>query len=98
MADTDEDTEARVRKWAYHLWQEEGCPQGQEKVHWDKARELVAIEDNQATATEPVESAESLGPEGEPVESAKLLRNLGEFPTLTDQGEQQIPRRRSEKR
>lgn len=70
---------------------------GREAVHWEKARELVAIEANQASATKPVTSSESLGPEGEPVESAALLANAGEFPTLTDQSEGQRPKRRGQR-
>ena len=41
------DVEERVRARAYRLWQEEGCPVGRELAHWEKAKELVAIEDNQ---------------------------------------------------
>jgi hypothetical protein len=60
------DTEERIRQWAYRLWQEEGCPAGREDVHWDKARELVAIEDNQRLTTTPVPNAADPGPQGEP--------------------------------
>lgn len=87
-----DDTQERIRQWAYRLWQEEGRPEGRELVHWEKARELVAIEDNQSLALKPIESPH-LGPEGEPVEEAKLQTNLGEFPTLTDQDEGQPPQR-----
>ena len=48
------------------------------------ARESVAIEEGQASTYLPIDSG--LGPE--PIEA---LENTGEFPTLTDQGEQQIP-------
>jgi hypothetical protein len=41
------DIEQRIRDRAYHLWLEEGCPDGREKDHWDMATELVAIEDGQ---------------------------------------------------
>lgn len=87
----DQETEDRIRQWAYRLWQEEGCPAGRELVHWDKACELVAIEENQRTTTKPIDAG--LGPQGEPIEQATLLPNLGEFPTLTDQGEEEIPHR-----
>lgn len=85
-----DDNEERVRQWAYKLWQEEGCPEGREAVHWDKARELVAIEDNQRSTMIPVKER---GPEGEPIEEAKIQKNYGEFPTLTDQGEGEEPHR-----
>lgn len=90
------DTEERIRAWAYRLWEEEGRPEGRESVHWERARELVAIEDNQKHTTVPVDEAvANLGPEGEPIEPAETLRNLGEFPTITDQGEFQPPRPQS---
>ena len=78
MGDFDE----RVRERAYRLWVEEGCPEGRADVHWDRARELVAIEQNQKQTTKPVVRE----PKPEPVEP---VRNLGEFPTMTDRGEGQ---------
>ncbi len=84
MAD---DLEERVRARAYQLWREEGCPEGRAEIHWERARELIAIEDNQRLTTVP------LGPPGsnnllpEPVEWAATAENQGELPTLTDQGE-----------
>ena len=84
------DVEDRVRARAYRLWQEEGCPPGRELAHWEKAKELVAIEDNQLATTKPVDADL---PYGEPVEPLETLTNVGEFPTLTDQGEGQAPNR-----
>jgi hypothetical protein len=91
-----DDHEDRVRERAYQLWQQEGCPPGRERDHWDKARELVAIEENYKTATIPVgQSALNLGPSGEPIEPILAAENVGELPTLTDQGEEQaVPKRR----
>jgi hypothetical protein len=90
MTDTDE----RIRQRAYQLWQQEGCPEGRETAHWEKPRELVAIEDNQMATTKPID--QNLGPEGEPIEEARWQQNYGEFPTLTDQGESEIPHRPDE--
>ena len=39
------DIEQRTRERAYRIWLDEGCPQGRELDHWDKATELVAIEE-----------------------------------------------------
>jgi len=83
-----DDFEERVRKRAHHLWEEEGRPDGRADIHWDKARELVAIEDNYKLALKPVD-AEKTGPAGEPIEPISAVENAGEFPTLTDQGEEQ---------
>jgi hypothetical protein len=82
------DVEDRVRARAYRLWQEEGCPLGRELAHWEKAKELVAIEDNQLATTKPIGNAL---PYGEPVEPLEALTNVGEFPTLTDQSEGKAP-------
>jgi hypothetical protein len=86
-----DDFDERVRQRAYRLWVEEGCPEGRSDAHWDKARELVAIEENQRHTTKPVVANE---PWGEPVEPVEAVKNAGEFPTMTDQGEQQaVPKR-----
>src|SRR3954451_10902925 len=85
--------EDRVRERAYRLWVEEGCPEGRSDIHWDKARELIAIEDNQKLATKPVSPPRT--DSGEPIEPIEAVENAGEFPTLTDQGEEQaVPKRR----
>jgi len=86
-----DDFEERVRQRAYRLWVEEGCPEGRSDAHWDKARELAAIEDNRKLATKPVRGEGS----GDPVEPIEAIENAGEFPTLTDHGEEQAaPKRR----
>jgi hypothetical protein len=87
-----DDFNERVRQRAYRLWVEEGCPEGRSDLHWSKARELVAIEENQKRTTRPVSEG---GSTGEPVEPIEAVENAGEFPTLTDQGEEQAaPKRR----
>lgn len=87
----DRERQERIRERAYRLWEAEGCPEGRAAVHWDEATELVAIEENQRLATTPVEhSMDNIGPTGEPVEPLEAVRNLGEFPTMTDQGEEEV--------
>jgi hypothetical protein len=51
-----DDFDDRVKQRAYRLWVEEGCPEGRSEIHWDKARELVAVEENQTLATKPARS------------------------------------------
>jgi len=88
-----DDFDERVRQRAYRLWVEEGCPEGRSDIHWEKARELVAIEDNQKLTTKPVPRDGEAS--GEPIEPIEAVENAGEFPTLTDQGEEQAaPKRR----
>jgi hypothetical protein len=92
-----DDYEERVKKRAYRLWQQEGCPEGRADVHWDEARELVAIEDNFDLTLKPISSPESIGPYGEPVEPIEAAENMGDVPTIADQGEEQtFPHRRTE--
>ncbi|HET9904849.1 MAG TPA: DUF2934 domain-containing protein [Xanthobacteraceae bacterium] len=85
----------RIRRRAYQLWEEDGRPEGRAQDYWDKASELIAIEDNYASALEPVPDPDSLGPSGEPVEPIEAVENAGEFPTLTDQDEQEFPSRKA---
>ncbi len=75
-----DDFEERVRRRAHRMWQEEGCPEGRAEVHWDKARELVAIEDNHKLTLQPI-IAGTEGPTGEPIEPIEAVENAGEFPT-----------------
>lgn len=90
-----DDFEKRVRERAYTLWQEEGCPEGRAAEHWEKARELVAIEDNIDLTLKPVPKPDELGPYGEPAEPLAPAENTGEAPTMVDQGEEEtIPHRR----
>jgi hypothetical protein len=74
----DQLIEERIRARAHRLWEEEGRPEGRAEAHWEQARLIVALEDAQHTILKPVQA-----PEAEPIE---LVRNLGEFPTPTDQG------------
>lgn len=78
------DREDRIRARAYQLWEEEGRPEGRAEQHWFTARESLAVEENQESTYLPIDT----DTEHEPIEVGE---NAGEFPTLTDQGEQQIP-------
>lgn len=108
MADIDQ----RTRKRAEELWQKAGRPTGGSDAYIGRARELIAIEDNPHLATKPVPhnadtgpdeppmaSDETSGPTGEPVEPVEeAVENEGEFPTLTDQGEEQTAPHERERR
>jgi Protein of unknown function (DUF2934) len=88
------DFEERVRERAHRLWEEEGRREPLGERHLDLARELIAIEDNQKLATKPIPREGATGPSGEPIEPIEAVENLGEFPTITDQGESSYPHRR----
>jgi hypothetical protein len=83
-----DDLERRIRERAYRIWQEEGCPEGRDEDHWHMARELIAIENNYALTLKPLKQTAAIGPTSEPVEPLIAVENDGEFPTLTDQGEE----------
>ena len=75
--------EARVRARADRLWAEAGKPDVSADFYLEDARELLAIEEVPPPTLDPVEAAEPV------IEEAFIQGNLGEFPTLTDQGEEQ---------
>lgn len=96
-----DDRESRIREVAHRLWEEEGHPHGRAAAHWEMASELVAIAENQKLATKPNplrDDPDARGGKGEPVEPLIAVENQGEFPTMTDQGEEQTaPRRRAQR-
>lgn len=89
----DPKREHRVRERAYHLWEADGKPHGRDLEYWERARELIAMEDNADAALlpNPQNYADSVRETG--IEEAEIQENLGEFPDrFADQGEwQQTP-------
>ena len=75
--------ETRIRARADRLWHDAGKPDGGAETYIDRARELVALEEVPLPGLDPEEAAEPV------IEEASIQGNLGEFPTLTDQGEEQ---------
>ena len=86
----DAGREHRIRERAYHLWEQDGRPHGRDQEYWERARELVAMEDNAGAAQLPNPSQHQDAPGETGVEEAEIQANLGEFPgRFTDQGEEQ---------
>ncbi len=83
------DLEGRITARARQLWEQAGSPPSRTAADYrDQAAELVAIEDNKHVGRLPNPLAdESERPFGEPAEPTLAVRNQGEFPTLTDEGE-----------
>lgn len=73
----------RISARARVLWTEAGEPEGGPEHYQEQARELLAIEENPDAAHKPVRAA----PDAEPMIA---VENQGEFPTLTDQGEERL--------
>jgi hypothetical protein len=95
----DPDREQRVRERAYHLWEADGKPHGQDVEYWERARELVGMEESAGSGLLPNPETEQGSPRETGIEEADIQENLGEFPgRLTDQGDVETtpaPRRRT---
>ncbi len=85
--------EHRIRERAYHLWEQEGRPHGRDREFWERARELIGMEDNPGAGLLPNPQTHPDSPRETGIEEAEIQENLGEFPDrFTDQGEvQQTP-------
>ncbi len=90
--------EARIRERAYRLWEEDGRPDGRETEFWERAEELIGMEENADAALLPNPATDPTRAE-KPTEEAEIQANYGEFPDrFTDQGNrQQTPGLRSGK-
>src|SRR3546814_4982245 len=98
-AGPDAGLENRIRQRAHLLWVDDGRPEGREIEYREKARELIAIEDNQQTATEPrPRPRQSHAPGGEPAEPVDAIENQGELPGLADPGQPSMAHRRQHRR
>ena len=73
----------RVQQKARELWEEHGCPDEGPSHFADMAQELIAIAENPQATTRPAKDPRE--PDAEPLIA---VENQGEFPTLTDQGEE----------
>jgi hypothetical protein len=76
--------EERVRRKADELWEAEGGPHGRAEDHWRRAAQLVAEEIAGGRTDLPYP-----GDRDGPAEQAALQDNLGEFPSLADQGREE---------
>jgi glucuronate isomerase len=38
--------EDRIKEQAYHIWKEEGCPEGRAEAHWEQARRVLSPNDS----------------------------------------------------
>jgi len=85
--------EQRVRERAYHLWEADGKPHGRDVEYWQRARELIAIEENAEAGRLPNPQSHPGSVRETGVEEAEIQESLGEFPDrFADQGEvQQTP-------
>ena len=90
--ENDPARDARIKERAYHLWEADGGPHGRHDEYWERARELIGMEDSAGAGQLPnPETVPGADPgRVEPVEEAFIQENLGEFPDrFADQGEAQ---------
>ncbi|WP_429912162.1 DUF2934 domain-containing protein [Glycocaulis sp.] len=84
MPDKPDDQRAgKVQARARRLWEEAGSPLGGPQAYENLADDLISIEETGDNPTRPIRPRGG-DPDVEPLEA---LENQGEFPTLTDQGE-----------
>jgi hypothetical protein len=89
LEDTPE-REARIRERAYFLWEEDGRPKGRAEEFWERARELIGMEESRGAGLLPNPMTQHEALPGVIVDEAALQENLGEFPSLmTDQGDRE---------
>jgi hypothetical protein len=99
LIDTPE-REGRIRARAKQLWEADGRPEGQDAEFWERARELVGMEESAGAGLLPNPMTQPERIPGVVVEEASIQENLGEFPDrFTDQGDwRQTPMTREEMR
>ncbi len=91
--------DARIRERAYHLWEADGRPHGQDLEYWLRASELVGMEESPGAGLEQPSGHDSVMRD-DVIDEAELQENLGEFPDrFTDQGDRpQTPTRKARQR
>jgi hypothetical protein len=75
--------EQRIKDRADRLWEAAGRPEGPRDIFLEEARELLAIEEVGPPTLDPEKAAAPV------IEEAAIQGNLGEFPTLRDQGDEE---------
>ena len=83
---TMQDDNELIAKKAHELWEAEGRPHGRDQIHWDEAKEILAIKDSESATLLPRDTGAE-----EPVEEKTVaIDNEGEAPGLTDTGEHDL--------
>jgi hypothetical protein len=83
----DPEHEQRVRERAYLMWESDGKPHGRDVDYWERARELIGMEESAGSGLLPNPVTEPQSPRNTGIEEAEIQENLGEFPDrLADQG------------
>lgn len=91
LDDDDKEYQHRVSQRAYHLWKSEGELHGHDQEYWERAKELIGMEESAGSGQLPNPMTV---PGNDPsrttiVEESSIQENLGEFPGRVDQGDEQ---------
>jgi hypothetical protein len=76
----DPGREQRIRERAYHLWEAEGKPHGRDVEYWERARELIDIEDSAVSRKLPDPPTQSASPRDTSIEEPASQSRPGVFP------------------
>lgn len=81
------------------MWEADGKPHGRDVEYWERARELIGMEESAGSGLLPNPHSHPESVNQTRVEEAEIQQNLGEFPDqLADQGDVQptpTPKRKS---
>jgi Protein of unknown function (DUF2934) len=71
-----DDTQERIRRRAYSIWEREGRPEGSHQIHWDQARAEIEAE-SVASRLSEAELAADVAPQtsGGPLEAEPSLED-----------------------
>jgi hypothetical protein len=70
-------SEEQIRTLAFHLWEQDGSPDGRADEYWEKARRQLGLEDSAQDGKEGIESGSNAAGFGEEPETT-LNRPLAE--------------------
>lgn len=79
----DPDREQRVRERAYHLWETDGKPNGRDVEYWERARELIGMEESAGSGLLPNPQTHPEAARETGVEEAAIQENWASFPTAS---------------
>jgi Protein of unknown function (DUF2934) len=84
----DPQREQRIRERAYHLWETDGKPHGHDVEYWERARELIGMEESAGSGLLPNPQTAANSPRQTGSEKAEIRANPSELPDrAADQGE-----------
>jgi len=72
MPGTEPDRDEDIRQLAYRLWQEAGCPEGNDVQHWLKAEAIWLNDHPEPSGAKPAKAAKARKPRKSPAANREL--------------------------